>query len=287
MAEKHTFRVNPEDVGLRLDQLLARRVPGMSRTAARRVLAAGGVFIDKKRVKVASRTALAGQNVTVSQLTETERLVSQELASQIQTVFEDPHLVVIDKPSGLLTAPSDVSDQNNALAFLQAGRNTQLYLVHRLDRLTSGLLVFAKDLPTTRALSLAFQHHDLERRYLALLHGRPSESNLTVEEPLDGRAARTYFNERQRFLEATLMAAKLDTGRTHQVRRHADFLGCPIVGDPLYRPEGPTALPPCPRLLLHAEVLGFAHPASGAQLSFESPLPPLFSNYIARLPPQP
>lgn len=287
MAEQHKFRVNPDDAGLRLDQLLARRVPGMSRTTARRVLAEGGVFVDRKRVKVASRTAAVGQNVTVSQITTTERLVSQELASQIQIVFEDPHLVVIDKPSGLLTAPSEVSDQNNALAFLKTERQTELYLIHRLDRLTSGLLVFGKDLEATRALNVAFQNHDLERRYLALLRGTLREPSLWVDEPLDGRAARTHFAERQKFVAATLVEAKLETGRTHQVRRHADFLGCPIVGDPLYRPSGPSTLPGCPRLLLHAHGLSFVHPISRVQLSFEAAQPIAFSSYIERLSPQP
>jgi 23S rRNA pseudouridine1911/1915/1917 synthase len=287
VAEKHKFRVSPEDAGLRLDQLLAKRIAGLSRNLARRLIADGGVFVEQKRVKVASRSALVGQRVEVSQLTERERTLSRELSLKIDIAFEDAHLLLIDKPSGLLSAPSEVSDRNNALAIMGAERRLPLYLVHRLDRLTSGLLLFGKSLEATRALSLAFQNHDLERRYLAIVHGALPERAQAVDEPLDGRPARTNFEEQKRLLEASLVEATLETGRTHQVRRHALFLGCPIVGDPRYPPLGPSLAPPSRRLLLHAHHLGLLHPISGEKLSFDSPLPADMEAYLGELTPQP
>lgn len=269
---------------MRLDQLLARHVPGMSRAAARRVLTEGGVFVGKKRVKVASKELRVGEQVSAHFLNGMASTANQEWALPI--VFEDEHLIVIDKPSGLLAAPNQVSDQNNALRLLSQKVSADLLLVHRLDQATSGLLLFAKTREAAARMSVLFQRHDLERRYIALVQGSLGAQQVEVSEPLDGRPANTSFQVLESRDGVTCVEALLTTGRTHQVRRHALSLGNPIVGDRRYAP-GPLATAPRPRrLMLHAAVLGFVHPYTGQALRLTSERPQEFDAFIHRMNPQ-
>lgn len=280
------FVVQSEDAGLRLDQLMARRIPGLSRTAARRVLQEGGVFVGKRRVKVASRAVNPGEVVSASWTTSRQEEEQSDAAPELPVVFEDNDLIVIDKPSGVLSAPSQTSDRRSALTYLGRDLRRELYLVHRLDRGTSGLMAFAKTKEAARSLSLRFQDHDLERRYLALVQGVPSQTPFAVEEPIDGKSAHTTFTVRETYAGVSLIEAELSTGRTHQVRRHALFVGHPVLGDRLYRLPGPIFQPMAPRLMLHAFVLCLGHPRTDETLRFESPAPQAFRSYIERLPPQ-
>jgi 23S rRNA pseudouridine1911/1915/1917 synthase len=234
---------------------------------------------------VASRSVAVGEKVEVHWLGESQ--ADLDLAPvPMPVVFEDAALVVIDKPEGVLSAPSQVSDRNNALKYLSAERSQELFLVHRLDRATSGLLAFAKTQEAARALSLKFQTHDLERGYLALVIGTPPAEDLTIDVPLDGRSAETRFHLQERHGPVSRVEARLVTGRTHQVRRHALSMGTPIVGDRMYRPIDPPAVPKSSRLMLHAYLLGIAHPTSGEALRFEMPAPEAFHTYIRDLPSQ-
>jgi 23S rRNA pseudouridine1911/1915/1917 synthase len=285
VTQTYRFLVSTEDAGLRLDQLIARHVPGLSRNLARRILADGGVFVGKNRIKVASRMVAIGEKIEVHWLSEGQAELDAAPVP-MPVVYEDAHLVVIDKPEGVLSAPSQVSDRNNALKYLSQERGHELFLVHRLDRATSGLLAFAKTKEAARELSLKFQNHDLERGYLALVVGAPPSSQLTLDAPLDGRSAETAFSLRERLGPISLLEARLVTGRTHQVRRHALSMGTAIVGDRMYRPTDAPALPRSPRLMLHAYLLGIAHPTTGEPLRFELALPDAFNTYIQELPSQ-
>jgi 23S rRNA pseudouridine1911/1915/1917 synthase len=277
-----SFTVGDGDVGRRLDQVLAARVPGLSRRQARVLLDIGGVFVDGRRVKIAGRQMHAGEEVVAvmggalaratGRTGRAARAADESQLPVFSVVFEDDDIVVVDKPSGLLTAPTPESDRNN-LADLLARRPGAgpVFVVHRIDLETSGLVVFAKTADANRALSDRFREHDLERAYLAVVAGALPADVKVIDRPVGGRRAVTHVEIRERFGErATMVACRLETGRTHQIRLHMVEVGTPVIGDGRYgRPFSPAP----PRMALHATRLGFAHPRTGAATAFESPWP--------------
>ena len=291
---KVTFTVGEADVGRRLDQVLAARVPGLSRRQARVLLDIGGVFVDGRRVKIAGKAMYAGEVVVavmggaLARATpKTGRAARGEDERQLPVfavVFEDDDIVLVDKPSGLLTAPTPESDRNNLADLL--GRRPgagPVFVVHRIDLETSGLVVFAKTADANRELSNRFRDHDLERAYLAVVAGAFPEDVKLIDRPVGGRRAVTHVEIRERFGDrATLVACRLETGRTHQIRLHMAELGTPVIGDARYgRPFAPAP----PRMALHATRLGLAHPRTGAPLAFDSPWPADLAGWTAMLPP--
>ncbi|HLK91955.1 MAG TPA: RluA family pseudouridine synthase [Polyangia bacterium] len=318
--EKVSFTVGDEDAGRRLDQVLAARVPGLSRRQARVLLDIGGVFVDGRRVKVAGRPARAGEKVVavvggaLARATgrpgREARAEDERRLPPFAVVFEDDDIVVVDKPAGLLAAPTPESDRNNLVSLLErrlaggprltgdpervpapsgddpAGRSpapsTRILVVHRIDLETSGLIVFAKTPDANRALSERFRTHDLERIYLAVVAGAFPEGLTRIAKPVGGRPAVTHLAVRERFgARATMLACRLETGRTHQIRLHALSAGHPVIGDDRY--GAPFRDAPAPRMALHATTLGFVHPRTGAPLSFESPWPPDLAAWTERL----
>ena len=288
MGLSHTFRTTGADTGRRLDQVLAQHVPALSRTKARALLALGGVFVDGHRTKVAGRLMRDGQRIEVhlaAVLERTNDAADGKFSELPAPVYDDAELLVIDKPSGLFSAPTPHSDQNNLLALLEKAFHQSLHLVHRLDRPTSGLMVFAKTPKTAAHLGKLFQDHDLVRQYLAILVGRLTDAVVHVDLPIDGRPAKTRFDLLATKASASLVRAELFTGRTHQVRLHAESLGHPIAGDSKHgRFAQRTSSPRAPRMALHAATLGLRHP-SGEELLFHSSLPDLLQRYWDELPP--
>lgn len=285
------FKVGEEDAGRRLDQVLAARVPGLSRRQARVLLDIGGVFVDGRRVKVAGRLSRKGEEVAAvlgGALARATQRPGRDARSEDERklppyaiVFEDDDIVVVDKPPGLLTAPTPESDRNN-LADSLARRTTppaMIYVVHRIDLETSGLVVFAKTADANRELSKRFRDHDFERAYLTVVAGRFPDDVRVIDRPVGGRRAVTHVEIRERLGGgATLVACRLETGRTHQIRIHMAELGTPVIGDARYgRPWSPAP----PRMALHATLLGLTHPRTGAALSFESPMPPDLAGWLA------
>src|SRR5262249_42399046 len=200
-------------------------------------------------------------------------------------VFVDDHVIVADKPSGLVTAPTPESDRGDLLDQL-ARRYGEVYLVHRLDLPTSGLLVFARTREANKRLGDAFSRHDVDREYRAVAIG-PLVAP-TVDRPIQGKRAATTFRVLEPLAGATLVSARLETGRTHQIRIHLAGLGHPVAGDRHHGGElARTFTPRAPRLALHAAVLGFAHPASGERVRFDSAIPDELAAWIARLRPPP
>ncbi len=280
--QKWTFTVAAEDSTLRLDQLVAQRT-GLSRRAAREALKLGGVQVDRKRVRVAGRLLKAGTEVRVA--FDPDLPPVPEMA--IPAVFEDPWLLAVDKPAGLATQGTWASDRHDLLALLKAQRpDLKLFLHHRLDQGTSGLLLFAKDAAANPGLATAFASRDMEKLYLARL-SEPLEA-CTVEAPigrlrgadpgrfgcvgdlLEPKSARTDFRpatgeETAGLVPGHYVVARLHTGRTHQIRVHLAHLGHPILGDTLY---GGAA---SDRLWLHAWRLGLKHPVTGEDLRLEAP----------------
>lgn len=275
---REKFTVASDESGLRLDQVVPKRVPGLSRRKARAVIDEGGVFVDKTRVKIAGRTVKFGQVIEVNIGGAVER-TETPLAPEI--VFTDPHLIIANKPAGLVTAPTPESDRGDLLDQL-AIQFGEVYVVHRLDLPTSGLLVFARTREANKRLGDAFKIHDIEREYRAVCAGEIAAQ--TIDRPVDGKRAVTHVAVIEPLVGATLVSARLETGRTHQIRVHLAGLGHPVLGDPQHGGETSRQfVPRAPRLALHAAVLGFVHPATGEKLRFEAPIPDELARWIARL----
>lgn len=283
------FRTTQEDAGRRLDQVLAAHVPELSRRQARVLLDIGGVFVDRARVKVASRTVRAGQLIEANLGGALER-ATKAVGSAARAkdrgsvpsptiVFEDEDIVVVDKPAGLVTAPTPESDRNTLVDLLRQGGRDTLLIVHRIDLHTSGLLVVAKSELANQALSERFRTHDVTREYIAVVQGRLAGPTVTVRTPVAGRAAVTHLRVIEHLgEEATVLSARLETGRTHQIRIHCRELGHPVLGDGQYGRRTPHDPP---RMALHAATLGFAHPRAREIVTFASALPGDLAAWLA------
>jgi 23S rRNA pseudouridine1911/1915/1917 synthase len=316
MAERATFVVADDDAGLRLDQVLPKRIAGLSRRKARVAIDLGGVFVDRARVKVASRPVRAGQEIEVhlggvlarasGDVGAAARAQDDAALPAYAIVFEDDDVIVADKPAGLITAPTPESDRGN-LADLLARRPGAgpVHVVHRIDRPTSGLLVFAKTDAANRVLSAAFVAHAVEREYHAVVVGGIT-APVAIDRPIGERHAVTHVAPVEALTcdgateasgrstggpgrppgaaRATLVACRLETGRSHQIRIHLAGLGHPVAGDTQHGGAAGRAFTPRPpRLALHARVLGFAHPRTGAPLRFESAWPADLAPWLAAL----
>ncbi len=304
-ATRIRFRVPSEQDGERLDRILAANVVGLSRSRARVLLDLGGVFVDRVRVKMAGRPLRAGQQVEAyigGVLSRASAGVGQQARARDDAalpaprlVHVDDDLVIIDKPAALISAPTPESDRGNARALLAAQLGEPIHVVHRLDLGTSGLLVYARTPQANRVLAETFRQHDLLREYEALLLGAVDFSERSVNQPIEGRAARSHFRRVETLcirsaelpdlppVTVTRVLCRLDTGRTHQIRLHARYLGCPVLGDRLHGVRTPTLLPPPPRLCLHAARLSLRHPRTGSTLDFACPLPADLSGYLDAL----
>jgi 23S rRNA pseudouridine1911/1915/1917 synthase len=276
------------DAGQRLDALLA--VPLGSRSRAARLIDAGAVTVDgrpqAKRYKVE-----AGQTIAVDDTADAPPApVDVGATVAFDVPYEDEHLLVVDKPAGVVVHPARghlTGTLAQALEGTAAGGDEgwRAGLVHRLDRDTSGLLVVAKSDAVHAALKEALQRREVTRQYAALVEGRPPSRTGTIDAPIgrdrrvrtrhstdtdNPRAARTHFEIAEALDHYTLLAVTLETGRTHQIRVHLQAIGHPVAGDPEYGHAGRLDLP---RQFLHAHRLAFAHPVTGRPVAVESPLP--------------
>jgi 23S rRNA pseudouridine1911/1915/1917 synthase len=272
------FEVLADEAGLRLDQVVPKHVAGLSRRKARAVIDLGGVFVDRARVKVAGRPVRTGQLIEVNVGGAVSR---SEPPPAPEIVFADDHIIIAEKPAGLVTAPTPESDRGDLLDQL-ARRYGEVYLVHRLDLPTSGLLVFARTRDANKRLGDAFVRHDVDREYRAVAIG--SVTPQTVDRPIQGKRSVTHIGVLEALAGATLVSVRLETGRTHQIRIHLAGLGTPVAGDHQHGGEASrTFTPRAPRLALHAAMLGFTHPATGERVRFERALPAELATWIARL----
>ncbi len=280
---RFSFVVPADSTHLRLDQCLARHIAPLSRRTAKIALDIGCVFVNKKRVKTASRQVHEGDSVVAHLEGAYERALSgvEESSPPLNILHEDRHLVVVHKSAGTLTAPTPESDRNNLLFSLdaRAPKGPRHYVVHRLDLHTSGVLVFAKTRDANRALSEMFRKHDLVRQYDVFVHGQFDDALKRIDTPIEGKAAVTHFQVEKRYADYSWLTATLETGRTHQIRRHVTSVGHPVVLDPQYGKQRSTA----PRMGLHAKRLSFVHPMTREQLNFRAPLPPDLQAWVTTL----
>jgi 23S rRNA pseudouridine1911/1915/1917 synthase len=281
------LEVPVEAAGERLDRFLAERLG--SRSRAQRLIEAGRVSVDGER-RPKRHLVAAGERVLVDEEEGEERAPRPSgAAAPVPIVFEDAHLLVVDKPAGMVVHPAR-GHREGTLAQLLAERSGggeagRAGIVHRLDKDTSGLLVVARSEEVHRALKAAIAERRVRREYLALVEGRPPARTGTIDAPLgrdrrvrtrvstdtdDPREARTHFELESALPSTTLLRVWLETGRTHQIRAHLLAIGHPVAGDPEYGTPGLLGLG---RQFLHAARLAFAHPVTGDPIDVSSPLP--------------
>jgi 23S rRNA pseudouridine1911/1915/1917 synthase len=273
----------------RLD-VVATRLCGAPRADVQRAIAAGRVTVDGV-ARAKSFRLRGGERLTI-ELIEHAPLEAEDPPVPVR--YEDEHLLVVAKPAGLVTHPTEQRRSGTlvnrllgmGLALSGAGGELRPGIVHRLDAGTSGLMIVAKTDAAHEALSHMLRRHEVDRRYLALVRGPVEHESFTVDAPLgrrservvvdrsEGRTAETAFEVRERLDGLTLLEAAPRTGRTHQIRVHLQAIGHPIVGDKAYGGGGDraTALG-LDRPFLHAWRLGFDHPATAERVELEEPLP--------------
>lgn len=273
--------VSADAAGLRLDQAIALLSPSVSRAAARRLIDQGSVFLAGSRTKVASRVVKAGQRIDVHLPPSSVARERDVPTPDIPILLLTDDLVVVDKPSGLLSAPTPQTDRADLLYFLQKQLG-QLYLVHRLDAHTSGALVLARTAASARDLSAQLENRTLGRTYLALLAGEIA-ADFSADAPIGERPACTHFRVIERGRGATKVEAELETGRMHQIRIHAQAAGHPVLGDRKYGGSGVTELGRAPRLALHATSVRFALPGAGRTETVHALFPPELEAYWSAL----
>ena len=306
------------DDGVRLDRALQRQLPELSRSRLKQLILAGRVAAGAALLRDPAQRASAGARVAVT-LPAPEDAAPAAQAIALDIRFEDEHLIVVDKPAGMVVHPAPGNPEGTLVNALLAHCGPSLAgiggvrrpgIVHRLDKDTSGLLVAAKTEAAHRALSHDFAQRRIERAYTAVVWGVPAppageiagnigrsaanRKKMAVVAASRGRPAVTRYRVERRFRDvAAIVECRLLTGRTHQIRVHLAHIGHPLIGDPLYGSRAGRALARAgeraaeiagfPRQALHARLLGFRHPATGEQLSFESPAPADMTGLLANL----
>lgn len=306
------FEVAPEDAGQRLDRFLALQLSDLSRTRIQNLLEEGRILVDDISRKASHRVE-AGELVSID-LPEPRPSTVEPEPIALNVLYEDDSLAVIDKPAGMTVHPGAGSESGTLVAALlhkygphglsAVGGPLRPGIVHRLDKATSGAIVIARADAAHRLLVEEFRNREIEKTYLALLHGALKGNSGSVDLPVardlrrrsrmtarrrEGRAAKTDWRVLHRFPGAfTLVEADLHTGRTHQIRVHFSALGAPVVGDSLYgapRQERVNKIPlePLGRNFLHAARLRFEHPVTHAPLDIRASLPGELRAYLGQL----
>jgi 23S rRNA pseudouridine1911/1915/1917 synthase len=293
------LRVPDEAAGERLDRFLAGLDEVGSRAAAERLLAAGAVQVDATP-RGKSHRLNGGELVEFEPPAGAAPLRAEPVPLRI--AFEDEHLLVVDKPAGMVVHPGAGREYGTLVnALLDRGiaggdDEQRPGIVHRLDRDTSGLLVVARSEDAHRSLQQLVQSRELERGYVALVRGRPRSRRGTIEAPIgrdrrdatrrsletdEPRDAVTHFELDRLVGSHALLDVRLETGRTHQIRVHLAAIGLPVVGDRIYGVPDPRLS----RQFLHAGSLAFPHPITGERVEAESALPPDLAEYLGVLEP--
>jgi 23S rRNA pseudouridine1911/1915/1917 synthase len=296
-AATHALTLPAALAGQRLDAALARALPQFSRSRLRAWIDAGRVRVDGAPAD-ATRKVRGGEEIVVEATPEPAATAFAPEPIALAVVYEDAALLVVDKPAGLVVHPGSGNWDGTLLNALlhrapELAAIPRAGIVHRLDKDTSGLLVVARTLTAQTALVRQLAARTVRREYAALAAGDVARGG-TVDAPIGrhptrrtsmavvagGRPARTHYEVVERYGTATLLACRLETGRTHQIRVHLASIGHPLVGDPAYgRKSGPAFA----RQALHAARLGLEHPVSGAAMAWSSPLPADFAALLATL----
>jgi len=315
-TSRHTVTFDDSMAGERLDRALAAALPTLTRSRVKALIESRRVALaDGTTVEEPSRKVKTGDCFIVD-VPDPEPATPQAQAIDLEILYEDTDLLVLNKPAGLVVHPAPGNPDNTLVNALLAHCGDSLSgiggvrrpgIVHRLDKDTSGVMVVAKNDASHQALSKLFAAHDLTRIYKALVWGTPKARTGTIDaaigrHPIDrkrmsvretsGRRAVTEYWLEKRFGPplkplASLVGAKLETGRTHQVRVHLAHIGCPVIGDPVYgrrrNSPAPDSLKSFGRQALHAAVLEFRHPGTRKVMKFASELPQDMARLMAEL----
>ena len=308
-------KVDEEQHGTRLDRILTDVIPALSRSRVKALIEDGCASLDGQIIKDANHRVRAGNNLMLSlPLPKPDYPIPQKIPLDIQ--YEDNHLIVLNKPPGLVVHPGAGNPDGTLVNALLAHCGESLSgiggvkrpgIVHRIDKDTSGLLVVAKTEQAHHGLSEQFAAHTIERRYDALVWGVPSPLSGTVESSIGrstrnrkkmaivavgGKTAVTHYKVKRTFGHLiSQLSCELETGRTHQIRVHMTSLGHSLLGDQVYGRDAKQGTPrnivdaikAFGRQALHAAVLGFEHPETHEQLRFEAPLPDDFNILTSQL----
>ncbi len=291
--------------GERLDRVVAT-ITGVSRAIAAALVDGGAVEVDGRIERSGKVRVVEGASLRVDVPDAEAPSVRGDAEVEVVVVYEDPDVIVVDKPPGLVVHPGAGNTTKTLVHGLVArypeitnvGDPTRPGIVHRLDKGTSGLLVVARSPAAYSALVAQMASHAVERKYTTLVWGRPEPTTGIIDAPVGrsvrdptrmtvssrGRAARTHYRVEETYRSpaiASLLECRLETGRTHQVRVHLAAINHPVVGDARY--GGNREAIRAPRPLLHARALAFAHPVSGERVELESPLPSDFEAVLAGL----
>ncbi len=294
-----TFKVEAELNNQRLDKITAKKLKDVSRMVIKTSIDQGDVLVNGQPVKAAYKVK-AGDEITVNLKAEEPPVLTYQPVD-FEIVYEDAYLIIINKPSGLIVHPSHTTTETTLVHGLLKHIDPANFkdplrpgIVHRLDKDTSGLLVVAKDQDTLSTLQSMLKKRTVKRTYQALVEGVIDHNKGTIEAPVgrhpkrrhimsvhaEGKESTTHFTVLERFKDHTLVECQLDTGRTHQIRVHMQYIDHPVVGDPTYGFRKSKA---DDGQYLHATVLQFSHPITAELLTFKAELPTMFLEKLQSL----
>lgn len=290
-----------EEAGQRIDKILVKALTDFSRTQIQMLIQDGHVLVNGKVIKASYKVEVNDEVMVHIPEPESTDILAEDIPLDI--VYEDQDVIVVNKPTGMIVHPSAGIYKGtlvNALLYHchdLSGINGVMRpgIVHRIDKETSGLLMVAKNDMAHASLSEQLQEHTVTRRYLALVHGLIPHEFGRIEAPIgrdpkdrqkmtctdkNAKDAITNFKVLERFKDMTLVECRLETGRTHQIRVHMQYIGHPVYGDPQYglKRDDTTY-----GQYLHAKILGFVHPCTGEDMYFESELPDFFKAKLDEL----
>lgn len=304
MIEKRTYEIQSEQEGLRLDHFLNQEMEDQSRSFIKRCIEDGRITVNEKNTKAGYKLRKKDHVVVILPEPEETHVQAQDIP--LDVVYEDGHLLVVNKPKGMVVHPGhgnptgtlvnallhNVKDLSGINGVIRPG------IVHRIDKDTSGLLLVAKNDEAHRGLATQLKKHHIKRTYLALVEGIVTTNQGRIDAPIgrdsknrikmavtdrNSKDAVTHFTVKRRYAKHTLIEANLETGRTHQIRVHMAYIGHPLVGDPVYGYKKQTLTQD--GQMLHAYRLEFEHPVTGEIVLCKIPLPAYFVQVLRKLAP--
>lgn len=300
MNDTRTLLVSQNDIGQRVDRFISENVEDLTRSAVQSIIENGGVSVGGKVIK--KNYKLRVSDLVVVTIPEPVELDVTPEDIPLNVVFEDEHLLVVNKPKGMVVHPAAGNYTGtlvNALLSHCKGNLSGINgvirpgIVHRIDKNTSGLLIVAKTNPAHLGLASQIKEHSFTRIYEAVVYGNIKDDFGVIDAPIgrhptdrkkmcvtekNSKNAITHYEVIERLNGFTHLRLRLETGRTHQIRVHMAYLGHPVAGDDVYGPK--KCITKLCGQCLHAKVIGFIHPITGEELFFDSPLPDYFVSFL-------
>lgn len=313
MMKEVRFTVTAEESGKRLDKVIAGRLESYSRSQVRKLFELGNVYVDRKDVSAGKQKVAEGMQIYL-RIPQQEHLEIRPENIPLDIVYEDEDVMVINKKRGMVVHPAPGNYSGtlvNALLYYPGKEHlsdingeVRPGIVHRIDKDTSGLLMIAKNNAAHKSLADQLYVHSIKRQYIALVQDNIKEDDGVIDAPIgrdrknrmkrsvngeNPKRAVTHFHVLERFGFCTLIACRLETGRTHQIRVHMASIRHPLVGDPMYgsrktwKGQMARLVSQMNGQLLHAQILGFQHPSTGQYMEFSAPLPEEFQDVLNHL----